>query len=297
MAPEITLGDTTSPLPLPLPPWTKRTPNEIRNRNLDRGRLHRLNNSSEISAAVRFALEHKVVLNDVTDTETEDQSFKDNDDNMLRDDMLLSEHEELEKEIAMNHDSCRSSRSSSEEEDTPKKDNAGPISQKMVKDGVLDSSFALEEIPMRNLRMEIQMRIRIRVTIKTAKMGRPNVPIMIKDSKDGSVHGGAKIKVGELPKLLDRTGSYTKVLSPRRASMSDMRNGFSSLEKMSSGASSPTTADTEKNERELRCCRRPQVHIRIADDGSTFKISFIDKHDPRNHPRLVAELSMKAVVR
>ena len=30
--------------------------------------------------------------------------------------------------------------------------------------------------------------------------------------------------------------------------MSDMRNGFSSLEKMSSGASSPTTADTEKND-------------------------------------------------
>ena len=195
------------------------------------------------------ALEHKVVLNDVTDTETEDQSFKDNDDNMLRDDMLLSEHEELEKEIAMNHDSCsRSSRSSSEEEDTPKKDNAGPISQKMVKDGVLDSSFALGRDSYAESSDGNSDAHSTRVTIKTAKMGKPNVPIMIKDSKDGSVHGGAKIKVGELPKLLDRTGSYTKVLSPRRASMSDMRNGFSSLEKMSSGASSPTTADTEKND-------------------------------------------------
>lgn len=188
------------------------------------------------------ALEHKVVLNDVTDTETEDQSFKDNDDNMLRDDMLLSEHEELEKEIA------RSSRSSSEEEDTPKKDNAGPISQKMVKDGVLDSSFALGRDSYAESSDGNSDAHSTRVTIKTAKMGKPNVPIMIKDSKDGSVHGGAKIKVGELPKLLDRTGSYTKVLSPRRASMSDMRNGFSSLEKMSSGASSPTTADTEKND-------------------------------------------------
>ena len=195
------------------------------------------------------ALEHKVVLNDVTDTETEDQSFKDNDDNMLRDDMLLSEHEELEKEIAMNHDSCsRSSRSSSEEEDTPKKDNAGPISQKMVKDGVLDSSFALGRDSYAESSDGNSDAHSTRVTIKTAKMGKPNVPIMIKDSKDGSVHGGAKIKVGELPKLLDRTGSYTKVLSPRRAFMSDMRNGFSSLEKMSSGASSPTTADTEKND-------------------------------------------------
>lgn len=195
------------------------------------------------------ALEHKVVLNDVTDTETEDQSFKDNDDNMLRDDMLLSEHEELEKEIAMNHDSCsRSSRSSSEEEDTPKKDNAGPISQKMVKDGVLDSSFALGRDSYAESSDGNSDAHSTRVTIKTAKVGKPNVPIMIKDSKDGSVHGGAKIKVGELPKLLDRTGSYTKVLSPRRASMSDMRNGFSSLEKMSSGASSPTTADTEKND-------------------------------------------------
>ena len=188
------------------------------------------------------ALEHKVVLNDVTDTETEDQSFKDNDDNMLRDDMLLSEHEELEKEIA------RSSRSSSEEEDTPKKDNAGPISQKMVKDGVLDSSFALGRDSYAESSDGNSDAHSTRVTIKTAKVGKPNVPIMIKDSKDGSVHGGAKIKVGELPKLLDRTGSYTKVLSPRRASMSDMRNGFSSLEKMSSGASSPTTADTEKND-------------------------------------------------
>ena len=188
------------------------------------------------------ALEHKVVLNDVTDTETEDQSFKDSDDNMLRDDMLLSEHEELEKEIA------RSSRSSSEEEDTPKKDNAGPISQKMVKDGVLDSSFALGRDSYAESSDGNSDAHSTRVTIKTAKVGKPNVPIMIKDSKDGSVHGGAKIKVGELPKLLDRTGSYTKVLSPRRASMSDMRNGFSSLEKMSSGASSPTAADTEKND-------------------------------------------------
>ena len=60
--------------------------------------------------------------------------------------------------------------------------------------------------------------------------------------------------------------------------MSDMRNGFSSLEKMSSGASSPTTAENGE-ERFLRCCRRPQVHIENRN-GSTFKISFIDKHDP-----------------
>ena len=158
--------------------------------------------------------------------------------------MLLSEHEELEKEIAMNDDS--SSRSSSEE-DTPKKDNAGPISQKMVKDGVLDSSFALGRDSYAESSDGNSDAHSTRVMIKTAKVGTPNVPIMIKDSKDGSVHG-AKIKVGELPKLLDRTGSYTKVLSPRRASMSDMRNGFSSLEKMSSGASSPTAADTEKND-------------------------------------------------
>jgi hypothetical protein len=55
------------------------------------------------------------------------------------------------------------------------------------------------------------------------------------------VHGG-KIKVGESAKLRDITGSYTKVLSPRRASMSDTRNYFGSSDKVASEASSPTTA-------------------------------------------------------
>ena len=77
----------------------------------------------------------------------------------------------------------------------------------MVKDGVLDSSFALEEIPMRNLRIKFRCAFDSGGG-KTAKMGKPkHFLIMIKDSKDGSVHGGAKTKVGELPKYSIEQGA------------------------------------------------------------------------------------------
>ena len=56
VAPEITLGDTTSPLPLPLPPWTKRTPNEYRNRRSWIAGASAIASTidSGISAAVKF---------------------------------------------------------------------------------------------------------------------------------------------------------------------------------------------------------------------------------------------------
>ena len=193
------------------------------------------------------ALEHKVVFNDVTDTETEDQSFKDNDDSMLQDDMLLSEQERRkdleENQLAINSDSSSSSSSrgrgggeEDEREDNVKKDNAGNVLQKKNKKDALGRDSYAESSDGNSDAHST------RVTIRTAKVGTPNVPIMIKDSKkDGSVHGG-KIKVGELAKLRDITGSYTKVLSPRRASMSDTRNYFGSSDNVASEASSPTTA-------------------------------------------------------
>ena len=193
------------------------------------------------------ALEHKVVFNDVTDTETEDQIFKDNDDSMLQDDMLLSEQERRkdleENQLAINSDSSSSSSSrgrgggeEDEREDNVKKDNAGNVLQKKNKKDALGRDSYAESSDGNSDAHST------RVTIRTAKVGTPNVPIMIKDSKkDGSVHGG-KIKVGELAKLRDITGSYTKVLSPRRASMSDTRNYFGSSDKVASEASSPTTA-------------------------------------------------------
>ena len=195
------------------------------------------------------ALQHKIVLNDATDTETEDPSFKD--DSMLQDDILLTERERREEldenELAINggsssNSSSSSSSSSSREEEEERKDTIKKddnISKKKDK----ESAFALGRDSYAESSDGNSDAHSTRVTIKTAKVGTPNVPIMIKDSKkNGSVHGG-KIKVGELPKLLDKTGSYTKVLSPRRASMSDTRNYFGSLDKMSSETSSPTTVD------------------------------------------------------
>ena len=61
------------------------------------------------------ALQHKIVLNDATDTETEDPSFKG--DSMLQDDILLTEQERREEldenELAINGGSSSNSSSSS----------------------------------------------------------------------------------------------------------------------------------------------------------------------------------------
>jgi len=194
------------------------------------------------------ALEHKIVLHDETETETEadQQSYKDTDESMLRED----KQDEKEQHYSRRRISSSGSSSSSSSSSRGEEDAINIVNERGNKTSATKEKKKKKKKTLFNSSSDGNSDVQsTKVTIKTVKIGTPNVPIMIKDSiKDESVHGG-EITVGVLPKMLDRAGSYTKVLSPRRTSMNDARDYFginnnNSEKNTSAEPSTPTSITT-----------------------------------------------------